>query len=120
MIIAEKEAIAVIGLLKFNHKRNDIISKPKNTFQIQLLSRIFNLNKFPSEDVKQDLSIILSLSYKSIQIWFQNKRQRSKIEQKIDVRAERSVYISHNKLVSIAYEVYVTILSENFIDFPKI
>lgn len=110
MNMAENEAIAIIGLLKFTQKKNDILSKPKNMFQTELLTRVFNLNKFPSEIVKQDLSIILSLSYKSIQIWFQNKRQRSKILRKICSRGEKSVFISHNKLVSIAMEIFYDIL----------
>lgn len=112
MIITEREAIALIGLLKLNHRNTTILSKPKNIFQIELLSRVFNITKFPSEEVKRDLSIILSLSYKSIQIWFQNKRQRSKIEGKISARTERGEFISHNHLILIAIDVYLDIKND--------
>jgi hypothetical protein len=49
--------------------------KRVNTMQLQILNEQFKKNPFPSIEQRSKLSEMLNISAKSIQIWFQNKRQ---------------------------------------------
>lgn len=49
--------------------------------QLQVLKSEFEYNKFPTQDRKRELSILVGLDYKVVTNWFQNKR---KIEYRID------------------------------------
>jgi hypothetical protein len=49
--------------------------KRVNTMQLRILNEQFSKNPFPSIEQRSKLSEVLGISAKSIQIWFQNKRQ---------------------------------------------
>ncbi|KXN66078.1 homeobox-domain-containing protein [Conidiobolus coronatus NRRL 28638] len=49
--------------------------KRVTTMQLQVLNEEFRNNPFPSIEQRTKLSSILNISARSIQIWFQNKRQ---------------------------------------------
>ncbi|KXN66073.1 homeobox [Conidiobolus coronatus NRRL 28638] len=49
--------------------------KRVNTMQLKILNDQFSKNPFPSIEQRSKLSGMLGISPKSIQIWFQNKRQ---------------------------------------------
>jgi hypothetical protein len=49
--------------------------KRVTTMQLQVLNEEFKNNPFPSIEQRTKLSGILNISVRSIQIWFQNKRQ---------------------------------------------
>lgn len=110
----ENESIAIIALMQLSYttkQRREVFNKPKNIFQTETLNRIFLINKFPSEEVKRDLGYILNLSYKTVQIWFQNKRQRCKVELgNRQIKEERGILISHGDIVKVAVEVYEDIV----------
>ncbi|AFN83137.1 putative zinc finger domain-containing protein [Encephalitozoon romaleae SJ-2008] len=46
--------------------------------QIKALMACFQDNPFPSTSTREELSRILSISPRTVQIWFQNQRQRIK------------------------------------------
>ncbi|KXN66082.1 homeobox-domain-containing protein [Conidiobolus coronatus NRRL 28638] len=49
--------------------------KRVTTQQLQILNAVFKQNPFPSIEERFNLSERLGISARSIQIWFQNKRQ---------------------------------------------
>lgn len=75
----EKELEAVMGILKL---KKGIVMRPgwsekvkKTPFQIKVLQEIFKITEFPSTGTRKDLSLLLSIPQRSIQVWFQNTRQ---------------------------------------------
>lgn len=75
----ERELEALIGILKL--KRGGFIRAgwsekiKKSPFQIKVLQEIFRITEFPSTATRRDLSILLSIPHRSVQVWFQNTRQ---------------------------------------------
>lgn len=79
---------AAIGLLKLNSgvRRKRLGEKVKKTaFQQAVLRKVFEKTKFPSTDTRNNLSILLDIPTRSIQVWFQNRRQISRRKEKKDV-----------------------------------
>lgn len=79
--LKEKEIQAGLGLLKLsklNIRRDFVDISRKSSFQKAALKKIFNLTKYPTKQTRDDLALFLSLSSKSIQIWFQNERKMSR------------------------------------------
>lgn len=80
----EKEYEAVIGLIKLNGTgglRTDRNKKKKNRRQKRILECVFGLTSYPSAVTQQDLSILTKLPTRSVQIWFQNARHKTKSRQ---------------------------------------
>ncbi|KAI9290589.1 Homeodomain-like protein, partial [Neoconidiobolus thromboides FSU 785] len=50
----------------------------KTAYQENILLKSFKLNPFPTKSDRAQLSEYLSLDERKVQIWFQNKRQKSK------------------------------------------
>lgn len=75
----EKELEAVMGILKLKKgimTQSGWPEKVKKTpFQIKVLQEIFRVTEFPSTSTRKDLSLLLSIPQRSIQVWFQNTRQ---------------------------------------------
>lgn len=75
----QKTLEAVLGLLKFKRGGSFYIpfqEKIKKTpFQIKVLSELFKMTEFPSTTTRKDLSLLLGIPQRSIQVWFQNSRQ---------------------------------------------
>ncbi|KXN66074.1 homeobox-domain-containing protein [Conidiobolus coronatus NRRL 28638] len=65
------------GRLRSRSQSKSFLPRRKRvtTKQLQVLNEQFKKNPFPSIEQRSKLSDILDISAKSIQIWFQNKRQ---------------------------------------------
>lgn len=77
----EKEIQAVMGIMKLRNawKFEELTIKfKKSPFQTKVLERVFRITNFPSSTTRKDLSLLLSMPEKSIQVWFQNARQANK------------------------------------------
>lgn len=46
--------------------------------QSQTLMKYFEINQFPSTEVREELSRMLGMKPRTVQIWFQNQRQKAK------------------------------------------
>jgi len=64
-----------------------------------VLNQVFKVERMPSQCAKQRLAAALGMSYKQIQIWFQNKRARCKLAS-WEAPPPRSFHTFHNTLVS--------------------
>ncbi len=78
----EKELEALMGILKLKRGNYSNLNWPekikKTPFQIKVLQEIFKITEFPSTSTRKNLSILLSIPQRSIQVWFQNTRQAKK------------------------------------------
>lgn len=93
----ERIAEAVIGLLllKGGHLRDDIRTRNEKTAkELEFLEDIFEITSYPDCSTKKTLSLILGMSQKTIQIWFQNKRRCLKAASSKEALAEKSNFTS--------------------------
>ncbi len=77
----EKETNALLGIMKLrNVGRFDEqnVKFKKSAFQTKVLECIYEITQFPSSNTRKDISILLSMPEKSVQVWFQNSRQANK------------------------------------------
>ncbi|KAF9762291.1 Homeobox protein HD-8 [Nosema granulosis] len=77
----EKEYDTVIGLLKLksmNKSQTPHVKSKKTLKQKRILERVFQITSYPSSITQQDISIILNIPQRSVQIWFQNARHKLK------------------------------------------
>ncbi|KAK1347667.1 homeobox domain-containing protein [Hamiltosporidium tvaerminnensis] len=80
----KKELIidAAIGLLKFSYmKRRKMYygeKIKKNKFQQDVLNSVYEVSSFPSTETRCEIALLLGIPQRSVQVWFQNKRQLSK------------------------------------------
>ena len=85
----ERELEAVIGMLKLRKSfmwRPSYSEKIKKTpFQIKVLQELFKVTAFPLTATRKDLSLLLSIPPRSIQVWFQNTRQARRRGKAMDV-----------------------------------
>lgn len=92
----EKELEAIIGILKLKKgmtQNTGWSEKVKKTpFQIRVLQELFKITEFPSTTTRRDLSLLLSIPQRSIQVWFQNTRQAKKKYR--DILIDKGVYTS--------------------------
>lgn len=127
----EKESIAIIAMLQLTQDgmaKQEKVNVQKNEYQTSVLTKVFEISRFPSEENKKDLGYILKLSYRTIQVWFQNRRQRDKEVRRASgylgmsrlYRYHENLYerhnssgspISHEDLVSIATDALFEIWS---------
>lgn len=122
MHFTDKVADAIVGLLKIKYETNTFYfaDKIKKTmFQRVVLSKIYNLSNFPSTETRDELAIIIGLPMRSVQIWFQNRRQQSRKSirdhhSKIGKLSQLFIdnyRVPTRKLVEIAYNCYIEIHS---------
>lgn len=73
------EAAAVCGLLKFaeGRKKRQLLGEKVKKSQLQqtVLKKVYEITNFPSTETRNDLSILIGIPQRSIQVWFQNRRQ---------------------------------------------
>jgi len=77
----DKEIQAVMGIMKLRNTwkfEEPNIKFKKSPLQIKVLEKIFRITNFPSSNTRKDLSLLLCMPEKSIQVWFQNARQAIK------------------------------------------
>lgn len=75
----ERELEAAIGIVKLRHEPQDAANwyekVKKSPFQVKVLREVFKITPFPSIGLRRDLSVLLAIPQRCIQIWFQNTRQ---------------------------------------------
>lgn len=78
----KNEIEAAIGLLKISSlkRRNPGfgVKVKKTNLQQAVLKSVFEITNFPSTETRNELALLLGISQRSVQVWFQNKRQISK------------------------------------------
>lgn len=84
-----KELVAdsILGILKLKRlQRKDIgIEKVRKTsLQKRVLQELYKYTDFPSTTTREELALLLGLPYRSIQVWFQNKRQKHRKNSLLD------------------------------------
>ncbi|AFM97949.1 homeodomain-containing transcription factor [Encephalitozoon hellem ATCC 50504] len=76
------EAQAALGMVLLFHPER-CLKKPgekvrKSKFQKEVLKKIYQITPYPTWENKIDIGILISLSPRAVDIWFQNKRHISK------------------------------------------
>ncbi|WUR02790.1 homeobox domain-containing protein 2 [Vairimorpha necatrix] len=107
IIRKEKKVQAALGLclLKNGTEGLSINRNKKSKIQCRTLKEVFKLTAYPSSQTKIDLSIMLNLKLKTINVWFQNERQSEKIAVLDEERhSKRIVKVELNPL--ILYKLY--------------
>ncbi|KAF5140432.1 homeobox domain-containing protein [Vairimorpha ceranae] len=81
LIEKECQIQAALGLclLKNGYENNNSSRCKKSRIQSLILKEVFKLTMYPSSQTKMDLSIMLNLKVKTINVWFQNERQSEKL-----------------------------------------
>ncbi|KAJ2963513.1 hypothetical protein NQZ79_g1604 [Umbelopsis isabellina] len=74
----EMDAIRFSQILKAKRKR-------ANAYQLDVLNRVFDKTFFPSTELRTELGKQLGMSPRTVQIWFQNKRQSIRTRQRTAV-----------------------------------
>ncbi|ORX77651.1 homeobox, partial [Basidiobolus meristosporus CBS 931.73] len=49
--------------------------KRANSEQLRILKQVFDYTFFPSTELRAELSRVLGMTPRAVQVWFQNKRQ---------------------------------------------
>ncbi|KRH95157.1 Transcription factor [Pseudoloma neurophilia] len=82
MEVRKSEIDAAIGLLKISSlKKKRIgfgVKVKKTNLQQSVLKSVYEITNFPSTETRNELALLLGISQRSVQVWFQNKRQISK------------------------------------------
>ena len=78
-----RELEALVGILKLKkgnaHSQNRVSEKIKKTpFQLKVLRELYKITHFPSTTTRNDLSLLINIPQRSIQVWFQNTRQANR------------------------------------------
>lgn len=86
-----KQLEAALGLIKLAMMKNSAFSMgkkiKKTLFQTIVLENVFNITSLPSAHTQFDLSVLLKIPQRSVQVWFQNARQLKKKKQR-DTKAK--------------------------------
>ncbi|EJW04431.1 hypothetical protein EDEG_00008 [Edhazardia aedis USNM 41457] len=76
------EVDAAIGLLKFSglNRRKLLVGEKvkKSAYQQNVLRMVYEITNFPSTETRNELALLLGIPQRSIQVWFQNRRQIAK------------------------------------------
>nr|CAH7722248.1 unnamed protein product [Callosobruchus chinensis] len=62
------------------HRNRTVISKK----QVEVLQAVFDVNPFPSKDIRTRLEKVTGLPMRVIRVWFQNRRREKKYKTKVD------------------------------------
>lgn len=74
-------ADSIIGMLRLKNTTKKEFSNDKirkTTLQKKVFQEVFEVTDFPSTNAREELPLLLRLPHRSIQVWFQNKRQKSR------------------------------------------
>lgn len=99
------EADAICGLLKFNgmrRKRTFVGEKiKKSQLQQNVLKQVYEITNFPSTETRNELALLLSIPQRSVQVWFQNRRQicRKKDKERPGSSSEKVLVNEYSKFV---------------------
>lgn len=73
--------------------------------QVQVLTRIFDVNPVPSAHMRTTIARSLSMNPRSVQVWFQNRRQRIKFHEVMGAAARRDEAGQPPQQVATAYPI---------------
>lgn len=96
-VMDEIEADALLGICMLMNERRMLSNKEegykyKTSTQLRMLNTVFKITKYPSSGTRINLAILLKISTRSVQIWFQNTRQVIKDEGNPQFEKERITY----------------------------
>lgn len=76
----KNEVTAIFGLMKLNDPQyiTNSTKYHKSDLQTRFLEEIYKVTNFPSTESRIDIAYLLSMPHRSVQVWFQNKRQRTR------------------------------------------
>lgn len=75
----ESFADSLVGILKLRYENEEMFSNDKirkTELQTLVLTKLFDVSNFPSTETREEVAILLGLPQRSVQIWFQNRRQQ--------------------------------------------
>ncbi|KAM0687702.1 hypothetical protein COBT_001055 [Conglomerata obtusa] len=99
------EADAICGLLKFTglrRKRSYVGEKVKKSqLQQNVLKKVYAITNFPSTETRNEIALLLSIPQRSVQVWFQNRRQicRKKDKDRPGSSSEKGLVNEYSKFV---------------------
>lgn len=80
----EETAEVVFSLLKLRtleaQKESVSIYKARNDYRKNFLQTVFDICRYPSTDTIENISILLHLPFRKIQVWFQNMRNNKRVK----------------------------------------
>lgn len=88
-------------------------------YQSKLLHDFFDRNPFPSTEMREDLSKSLGMKPRTIQIWFQNQRQKTKNRKESKIRWEFRDRGVEYRALNILATVSITMLYERRKELEK-
>ncbi|ADM12223.1 Homeodomain-containing transcription factor [Encephalitozoon intestinalis ATCC 50506] len=122
------EGEAILGLIKLRRLSDKSYLglsgyKYKTRVQVYVLKQVFEITPYPPHDTRQNLAILLNMSPRTIQIWFQNSRSVSKdLKKDNSSKDQESQRPSRIKIVSnwnvpIKYILWLVL---SYISYPQI
>jgi hypothetical protein len=84
----DADAIRYSQILKAKRKR-------ANAYQLDVLNRVFEQTFFPSTELRAELGKQLGMSPRTVQIWFQNKRQSIRTRQRVATERQQQYAARH-------------------------
>lgn len=91
------ECVFSMLLLK-NGETISIGRTEKSTIDTSILEEVFQIANYPDCETKRNLSILLRMSHKTIQIWFQNRRRYIKnCQKKRTALKNKNCFITHGE-----------------------
>lgn len=102
MQISKTKIDAALGLLKINslRRRKSFYGKKVKITLLQqsVLKTVYNITNFPSTERRNALALLLGISQRFVQVWFQNKRQICK-KRDTSKNYDRAFVNEYNKFV---------------------
>lgn len=116
----ENKPIESVGTHEFLRNRSTRRSRTvMSAYQSKLLHDFFDRNPFPSTEMREDLSKSLGMKPRTIQIWFQNQRQKTKNRKESTIRWEFRDRGVEYRALNILATVSITMLYERKKELEK-
>ncbi len=102
------ECFTIFGILKLRNVSKQVsifnfrVCRNKSDFQLKVLNEIFKINKYPNNEIRMYLSILLNLSPRCIQVWFQNSRRAIVFNKQLKFDKNTTVVLTIKDLILIA------------------
>ncbi|KAM0673386.1 hypothetical protein GVAV_003075 [Gurleya vavrai] len=99
------EADAICALLKFTglRKKKSFLGEKikKSQLQQNVLKKVYDITNFPSTETRNEIALLLSIPQRSVQVWFQNRRQicRKKDKERPGSSSEKGLINEYCKFV---------------------
>ncbi|EPR79657.1 Homeobox domain containing protein [Spraguea lophii 42_110] len=97
------EVDAAVGLLKLDYiyRMKSIygLKTKKTMLQQEVLKEVYKLTSFPSTETRIEMALLLGVTQRSIQVWFQNKRQMAKRKKRFKNEDQEKYVNEYNKFL---------------------